>query len=236
MENHGLVSDFDQKLKNRVCTETNKFTQKRKIEITMDILHRVLQKHLALFPRYVTQSEKRGIIPPFGYSQDRYYDVMREVGVINNRHLFVENDEYLRLYEEKGNKKTTPPTVVPVEKPSDLVRNILGFLEKMGLSRIVKDNIGVPSGFYVFEFTAKERCWPGGSERKHTKVTVTPFVAKNLKDAISIFLKWPQGSWYKDLSNFRVCTSTGWTKLASVRDKYVEQWYAQLSDYTVSPQ
>lgn len=231
-----LSTDFDNNFKKLLKQRSRESEDQAREDIRDLLLSRALVKYYDSFPRFVLQSEKNDCPPPFGSEYYRY--VMPKIGIINGIRLFFEivNEQMpsVNLYWEKSGLRTNPPTIVYSEKTQELAKAILRYLDQRKLEKIDRP-IEVPDGFFVFEFTAQEHSWPGGSERKKTVVTVTPFPAKNIKEAIRIFRLWPQGNWYKDLSHFRVCTSQGWSGLTSTRRPYTEQWYASLLDYEISP-
>lgn len=231
-----LSKKYHEDLKKIIYKKMVNFKSEAKKGVCNLLLSKALVRHQQYLPRFVVQSEHNECPPPFGTEYYRY--VLPEIGVINGKRLFFEmiNKEMpsINLHQEKKGKITIPPTIIYCEQTEVLTEKIIKLLENLPLNQ--RDElIKVPSGFYVFEFMAQERCWAGGSERKPAIVTVEPFQAKDLKKAIQIFMQWPQGSWYKDLSRFRVCTDTGWIELKSSLKKYVFQQYATLRDYKVSP-
>lgn len=231
-----LSIDFDKNFQRLLKRKSREFKDQTGDDIQNLLLSQILLKYSNCFPRFVVQSEKNDCPPPFGSEYYRY--VMPEIGIVNGKRLFFEviNEDMpsVNLHLEKKSPKTEPSTIVYCKQSKELARAILRYLDQRKLEKIEKP-IGIPEGFYVFEFAAQEHSWLGGSERKRTVATVTPFPAKSMKEAIRIFKLWPQGNWYKDLSNFRVCTNRGWENLNSTRRPHTEQWWASLSDYEISP-
>ncbi len=225
-----LVTKIDRNFIRLLRLKSLEFEYQANKAIQSLLLSRVLLQCHNCFPRFVLQSEKNNCPPPYGSEYDRI--IMPEIGVINGKRLFFEviNPDMpsVNLHQEKNKSRTIPPTIVYCYQSKKLVRAVLKSLDQRKLEKVEKP-INVPEGFYVFEFTAQEDC--GSYERKKTIVTATPFPAKNIRDAIRILKLWPDGSYYRGLSNFRLCVSKGWVTLNSKR----QQGNASLSDYEISP-
>ena len=163
-----------------------------------------------------------------------FYYCLYHIGHIGGYEWFFEDEDGTVLVYRSKNLRSIPRVeflgcdVSPVQ-----IETIVKYLDKVKLGKGADRTIVVPSGFYVFEFTAQERCWPGGHERKVTNDTVEPFQAKNLKDAIRIMKLWPNHWCYKDIPNVMAHTGNGCLKLKTTLPKsaYREKWYADLSDY-----
>lgn len=233
---NSLLRSYTRNLNKSLRKITKNFESETRKNLRNLFLSKPLVAHQQYLPRHVVQSERNPCPPPFGSEYYRY--VMHEIGMVNGKRLFFEmiNEEMpsVNLMEEKRGTKTSPPTVIYCEQTEALARGVINLLDRLVLERRDR-SINVPEGFYVFEFTTQESC--GHYTRKPRVVTVEPFRAKNLKQAIEFFMRWPNGSSYKDLSKFRVCTKTGWTELkSSLKYPSSPKWSAGLDDYIVSPQ
>lgn len=228
----GIASEF----KGRAAVEYKKQTSAAKQEIrkkvTFNLLVKLLKQHRDCFKRYVTK-EPTGQIHHPAFAETFYY-CHYHIGRIGEYEWFFDDSPgTVLIYRSSGLRSIPSVEMLGCEVSPKQIRAIVEYLDKVKFARGADKTVEVPVGFYVFEFTAQERCWPGGSERGEITEVVTPFQAKNLKDAIRIMKMWPNHWCYKDISNVKAHTHEGCLKLNNTLSKngYRQKWEADLSDY-----
>lgn len=204
------MEDLSKELKKeadlRIKTKADLLIRGTRKEVIASLLLKLIKQNLNLFPRHVTKSEKETVIP-HQMNKERCYFVMREIGMVGERRLFFREAGYLDLYKEKKGTRTDPPTVICLnaQLTTRLALQIVNFLDNAKLPKKDTAQIKVPPGFYVFEF----RAIPGVHDCPHIRVTVEPFRAQNLKEAIKTFKLCPNYPDFRDFSDFSVYTSEG---------------------------
>lgn len=191
-----------------------------------------MKQHRDCFKRYVTRSPKDELHHP-SFS-DIYYYCHYHIGRIGGYEWFFEDSPgTVLIYRSKSLRSVPVVELLGCEVSCGQIESIINYLDKARLIKGTDKTVVVPEDFYVFEFTAQERCWTGGRERGEITDVVEPFKAKNFKDAVRILKLWPNHWCYKDISNVKVHTHDGCLNLKNTLPKsaYREKWYADLSDY-----
>ncbi|MBI3631980.1 MAG: hypothetical protein HY225_00840 [Candidatus Vogelbacteria bacterium] len=209
------LADFRKIARASLDADMKKYAKGKELEINQRLLGKFLVENFDRFRRCVTQSEETLM---FMSGMGHYYDIMSEIWCMPDKRLFFEvineNLGAVNFSEEKSGTDTSPPTVTGLDLTNELCHQIVDHLvasEVLRQSNKNRDLVTVPSDFYVFEFMM------GG---KDTRITVPPFKAKNLNEAMNSYTGWSGLDFCPYPKNFRVCTKDGWQKLKSKLDKY----------------
>lgn len=220
---YASLTDFRKVAKTSLDESVKKYISEQRLEINKRLLGRFLIKNLACFKRCVTQD---------WLSRNHQYYLMPEIGRVSGKRLFFEviNPELdaVNLQAEKSGTRTSPPTVVDLEYSNKLCHRVVDYLISFDISdRSKASTLVVPPDFYVFEFKAKR-------QGREETITVEPFKAKNIGEALFILSLCPDFRDYGYMHSFKVCTDKGWRSLSSkLRNTWIKPLNATVGDYVL---
>lgn len=199
-------------------------------KLSFDLLVKLLKRYRDCFKRYVAREVGDEIHHPS--FPDVFYYCLYHIGRIGEHEWFFEDEEgTVMMYRAKSLRPIPRVEVLGCEVSRIEIEAIVNYLDKVKLVRGANRTVVVPKGFYVFEFKALDR------SNQPRIITTTPFEAKNLDKAIKIFRQCPW-YYYRDcayFSNFRVCTTKGWTNLKhTLLNEYANPWVGRLDNYVIT--
>ncbi len=229
----GIAAEFRGSMAAESRRQISSAKKEIKKKLSFGFLVKILKQHHECFKRYVAR-EAGDEIPHPAFPEVFHY-CLYHIGRIGGYEWFFDDSPgTVMVYRSKAVRLVNPRVeCLGCQVSRGQIEAIVNYLDRTKMVKGADRTVGVPKDFYVFEFTAQEKSWPGGSERGEIADTVPPFQAQNLKDAIRIIKMWPNHWCYKDISNVKVHTHDGCLKLKSTLPKsaYREKWQADLSDY-----